>query len=95
MLKLNENSTEVTEVLMMNGSQGESNSYNLQQLMLTDEQSKKIFTPTGYSSMLIGWGGDFDKIIYLEFTNKNEIRQYSMKENKDELLVDNIISLHR
>lgn len=91
LVQTNSDATQATNIYMLNGSAGSENSFNLIKLPAAGGTATTLFSPKGYSAYMLGWGQDFDQIIYMAVpSGKSEIRQYTVSTQADIALVSDL-----
>jgi len=91
LLKTNDASDSVESVVYMQGSAGTENSFTAYEISPDGADSKKLFAPKSYSSRLLGWGLNYDEIIYMDdISGKTEIKKYTISSNTDEVLISDL-----
>ncbi len=93
--QLNTETNNPDYLMLMAGRGGTENSFSLSKVKVTDGEKTKLFSPGGFSAYLLGWGKDYDSVIYMDdLSLKSEIRQYTISTNKDVLLQSGIPLVH-
>lgn len=87
LLKTDPAASFVTDIYFTIGDAGTLDSFTLKKLSLDDNQLTDVFNPSGYAVSLIGWGKNFESIIYSVYMSSHtEIRELNLITSKEEVL---------
>lgn len=88
LLETNDSSSTPSNIYVMTGVIGSENSLGISRLTTKNDQKTNLYNPKGFSAYMLGWGKDYDQIIYMAIlSGKAEIQQYTISQDKNEVLV--------
>ena len=78
----------LSDLIMLNGQPGAENNFKLLDFKIGSGEMTELYSPPGFSAYMLGWGQNFDEVIYMAvLSGKSEIQQYSISSGKYETLV--------
>lgn len=86
-----DSSNALSDVLLLSGQAGLENSFKLLDFKTATSEMTELYNPNAFSAYMLGWGKDFDEVIYMAvLSGKSEVQQYTISTNKNETLVPDL-----
>lgn len=91
LLRADPETSALEDVILMSGQAGIENSFQLLDLPLKGGEVEELYRPGGFSAYMLGWGNNFDQIIYMAvLSGKSEIQQYTISTGENVTLVPDL-----
>lgn len=91
LIKGNATGDAIDSLYTLDGMPGSQGSFKIQEVKINETRTIDLYSPDGFSAYLLGWGLNYDEIIYMAvLSGKSEVHQYTISTGTNEVLVPDL-----